>query len=190
MEILVISNSLVIQELFKLVLKNKNAKVQYAQKAQDANSINYDIVFIDDYIPNLKEQIDFIKTHLRAKNITLLGGDDLELASLVDIVLKKPFLPSDIEEILQKFDNKELSTHILDPNEIAKIRALMDIDEDKKQEDLSYIERLENKEPLKLKKKAAKEFLLEILDLDKKELKSLLKGAKVSIKIKFKDSNE
>ncbi len=191
MKILVISNSLIVQELLKLVLDNREDSSEYIQKAQDAEDINYDIVFIDDFISNLKRQIDFVKSSLKAKRVILLGGEkDLELGSIVDIILKKPFLPADIEDVLGKFNNKDISTNILDPEEIAKIKVLMELDEDSSEDELSYIEMLENKESLKLKKRDAKEFLYEILKLNKKELKALLKGAKVSIKVEFKDNNE
>ena len=191
MKILVISNSLIVQELLKLVLDNREDSSEYIQKAQDAEDINYDIVFIDDFISNLKRQIDFVKSSLKAKWVILLGGEkDLELGSIVDIILKKPFLPADIEDVLGKFNNKDISTNILDPEEIAKIKVLMELDEDSSEDELSYIEMLENKESLKLKKRDAKEFLYEILKLNKKELKALLKGAKVSIKVEFKDNNE
>ena len=190
MKILIISNSLIVQELLKLVLDNREDSAEYIQRAQDADDINYDIVFIDDFIPELKAQIDFVKSRLKAKRVILLGGEDLELGSVVDIVLKKPFLPTDIEDILEKFNTEDIDTNILDPDEIAKIKALMELDEDSSEDELTYIDMLENRENLKLKKRAAKEFLYEILSLDKKELKSLLKGAKVSIKVEFKESHE
>jgi len=191
MKILVISNSLIIQELLKLVLDNREDSAEYIQRAQDAEDINYDILFIDDFISDLKAQIDFAKSSLRAKRVILLGGEeDLELGSLVDIALKKPFLPTDIEDVLEKFNTKDLNTNVLDPDEVAKIKALMELDETSREDKLSYIDKLENRENLKLKKKSAKEFLVEILELNKKELKGLLKGAKVSIKVEFKDSNE
>ena len=53
---------------------------------------------------------------------------------------------------------------------------------------LDNIELLKEKKSIKIKKKDAKELLLDLNMLNKKELKKLLKDAKVSIKISYKRS--
>jgi len=150
---------------------------------------------IDNAIEDLIEQLDFIKERLDSK-IVLLGSSDSAVDELVDRVVQKPFLPTDIEELLDSIEptkEPQIKTNVLDPDEIARIKALMALDEEESKEpldELDYIERLEEKESLKLKKKKAKELIYELAKLSKKEIKNLLKGAKVSIKIEYKKGDD
>ena len=195
MNILIVSSSLIVKELLKLVLEGKNFKAEYQNRAQDAKGAHYSLVFIDNAIEDLIEQLDFIKERLDGK-IVLLGSSDSAVDELVDRVVQKPFLPTDIEELLDSIEptkEPQIKTNVLDPDEIARIKALMALDEEESKEpldELDYIERLEEKESLKLKKKKAKELIYELAKLSKKEIKNLLKGAKVSIKIEYKKGDD
>ncbi len=64
----------------------------------------------------------------------------------------------------------------------------MELELDEEIKELSTIDKLEQKESLKLKGKDAKEFLYDCRGLTKKELKKLLKGAKITIKIDYKSA--
>lgn len=195
MNILVISYSSVVIELLKLVFKDDNIKSEHIKSTDNAQSESYDIVFIDDSTPNLKEQIEDLRDNFSYAKLILIGNCSSE--ELVDIVVKKPFLPKDIKEIIKdvKFNLQnrisKKETNVLNLEEIAKIKELMALDDIKKSKEITTIDKLEEKTNLKLKGKDAKEFLYECRGLTKKELKKLLKGAKISIKINYKrDSNE
>jgi len=197
MILLIVSKSLIVSELLKIVLDEKKIDAEYVSSAKDAEDINYNIIFIDNSIDNLFEEIEFIKDNLKGE-IILLGNADSSIENRVEKVVNKPFLPEDIAEILNSYQKsaeeksiqKEVKTNILDPLEIVKIKELMQEDDDDDIDHRTYLEKLEDRENLKLKKKEAKEFLYEILPLTKKELKRLLKGAKISIKIDFKKSED
>ncbi len=190
MNILVISYSTIVMELLNLVFKDGNIQSEHAKLSDEAKNDSYDVIFIDDSTPNLVDEIENIKDNFSYSKLILIGNS--VDSTLVDIVVKKPFLPKDIKDILKKINsttNKEnisiKETNVLNYDEIAKIKELMaltEIDEDK----LSVIEKLEQNISQKLKGKEAKEFLYECRGLTKKELKKLLKGAKVSIKISYK----
>ena len=189
MNILVISYSSIVIELLKLVFKDNNIKSEYTKSTDNAQNDSYDIIFIDDSTPNLIEQIEKIKENFDYFKLILIGK--LDNKNLVDIIITKPFLPKDIKDIVDgiKKEKKKANTktHILDFEEITKIKELMALDDDKKE--LSTLDKLEQKKSLKLKGKDAREFLYECRGLTKKELKRLLKGAKISIKINFKSKD-
>ena len=193
MNILIVSNSLVVEELLKLVLKDKDYNLEYQKDVEDADRNSYDIIFIDDSAQDLASQIEFAQDGLKSQ-VALITSVDSDIKA--DHLIIKPFLPQDIETILDNLESRELSvvgTNILDPEEIAKIKELMQMDDevqDTKEENLDNIVLLKDKKSLKLKKKEAKKLLLELCKLDKKELKKLLKGAKVSIKIAYKKDND
>ena len=192
MNILIVSTSFVVKELLGLILKDKNYNLESQEDVENANRENYDIVFIDDSVQDLTSQIEYVQDGLKSP-VALLTNTDSNIEATYVVV--KPFLPYDIESIMEQLKDKITTatpTNILDPEEVAKIKELMEMDDEtESQEDiLENIELLKDKKSLKVKKKEAKELLLELCELDKKELKKLLKGAKVSIKISYKKSED
>ncbi len=195
MNILIVSNSLVVEELLKLVLKSKDYNLEFQKDVEDADISSYDIVFIDDSAQDLTSQIEFAQDGLHSK-VALIASTNSDVEA--NYIITKPFLPQDIETILDNIESSKLSTkvtNILDPEEIAKIKELMQMDDEEleaedSQEDIKNIDLLKDKKSIKLKKKDAKELLLELNNIDEKELKKLLKGAKVSIKIAYKKGKD
>jgi len=200
MNILVISNSVIVKELIRLATKECNYNIEYQNSAKDAQDLNYCLVFIDDSLQDFNSQLEFIKSKL-AKSTVLLSNNKIKPNRYIDYTINKPFLPNDIKDILDKCEksnkkeepNKKIETSILNPEEIAKIKTLMEMelneDINEIEDDKSYILMLEEKESLKLKSKKAKKLLYELGSLGKKEFKKLLKDAKVSIKIEYKKSS-
>ena len=191
MNILIVSNSLVVEELLKLVLKDKDYNLEYQTDVEDADRNSYDIIFIDDSAQDLASQIEFAQDGLKSQ-VALITSADNDIKA--NHLIIKPFLPQDIETVLDNLEERVLAaapSNILDPEEIAKIKELMQMDDELQESEeisLDNIELLKDKQSIKLKKKEAKELLLELNKLNKKELKKLLKGAKVSIKISYKRS--
>ena len=187
MNILIVSSSFVVEELLKLILKEKN-NLEIQEDVEDAKRDSYDIIFIDDSVQNIVSQIEYAQNSLNTQ-VAFITSIDSDIKA--NYIVVKPFLPQDIENIIEQLEAKNidsLQTNVLDPEEIAKIKELMQLDEFEDEDELENIERLRDKKSLKVKKKEAKELLLELCKLDKKELKKLLKGAKVSIKIEYKKS--
>ena len=189
MNILVASYSSIVIELLKLVFKDIDVNVEYTKSLDGASLKYYDVIFIDDSISTLKETIENIKKTFKYSKLILLG--DIDSKEEVDIIINKPFLPQDIKETLKEI-KKELksfiATNVLDPQEIEKIKELMS-SEDIIENTQDTVTLLSQREGVKLKGKDAKEFLYECRGLTKKELKRLLKGSKISIKISFKKSS-
>ncbi len=185
MNIIVISRSAVVKELLKLTLNKENLSTQYTDSSKNIGNSSYDFIFLDDSVINLDMELEYINSNL-SKGKLIFIGNNKQILSKVDKAVKKPFLPRDIESIIKEAPKKkEIKTNILDPQEIAKIKELMECDISDSME-LNYIDLLEDRQDLNLKKKDAKELLYDLSTLSKKEIKKLLKGAKVSIKINFK----
>jgi len=186
-EISIISNSLIVNELLKLIFKKREENPSFT-KESDIETLSNAIVIIDDSITDLENTIEHLK---RQNNRVILLG---ESSAPVEYQVEKPFLPQDIESILdklQKHPESEIKTNILDPDEIAHIKALMALEDDEEEEStLTALEKLEERLSFKAKGREAKEFLLALTELDPKSLKKMLKKSKVSLKISFKESSD
>ena len=187
MRILILSNSLVVTELFKLALNQENLDSEFKQNIKDASFASYDMIFVDESILNLKSQIEHIEDEIEYKELIAISNGEAEYASRV---LKKPFLPEDIKKSIESF--KENSTkepaNVLDLEEIERIKSIIELNEyEDKLTQKSAVESLAAKESFKAKNKEAKKVLKELCKMDKKELKELFKNSKVTIKIDFKD---
>ncbi len=177
----IISNSLIVNELLKLIFKKREERIDFT-KESNIDKLSNSLVIIDDSIADLDTTIHNLK--LQNNRIILLG----ESRSNVDYRVDKPFLPKDIENILEEINNrsKVVQTNILDPDEIAHIKALMALD-DEEETTLTPFEKLKERKSFHIKGKEAKELLFSLAELHPKELKKLLKKSKVSIKISFKE---
>ncbi len=192
-EIAIVSKSLIVNELLKLIFKQRDEKISFID-IEAIDELSESIVIVDDSIDDLENTLTFLQENDNA--IILLGDGSYEAEAIVS----KPFLPQDIEEAIKNTPlpqkiNKEIKTNVLDPDEIAHIKALMAMDddtdyEDDKEEELTPFEMLQEGDSFKIKGKEAKELLYELTSFKTKELKSLLRGAKVTLKVTFKKSED
>ena len=190
-KISIISNSLIVNELLKIIFKKRRESPSFIEES-DIETLFNSIVIIDDSITDLETAIENLK--LQNNRVILLG----ESSSPVEYRVEKPFLPQDIEALLEKIQEvpkstikkSEIKTNILDPDEIAHIKALMDLEDDAEESTLTALEKVEERVSFKIKGKEAKEFLLSLTELDPKALKKALKKSRVSIKITFQESSD
>jgi hypothetical protein len=265
--ILLINSNPVVSRLFDLCMREAHFELEEAAGFQDIGREKYDILFVDEeaYTDEAKALLPGIKAAER-----VLLSKSLELtpeAKAFDRLVKKPFLPSQIMEVVERYGRLEseeeaealsaffpLSAEeehveaeeeqpqndpkVLDPGEIERIKALLDMDEEEAMAELpSSEEELENrkvevikqqliadgleivdeeeivealskapkrkKEKSKKRKKRKKEpkvkknevaeagfeeaLLAAVREMKVKKIKKLLKGAEVTLKIKFKD---
>ena len=191
MNILVITQSVVIEGLFNIVTQSSSITTTIVKSPQKAPKKSFDIIFIDDIIPNITQQIQYIKNNFSFKELVLLGKErDFHLPTI-----KKPFLPQDIHSFLEKSKviqsiSQEKTPNVLDPYEIEKIKALLELEESEVQINKDdFLHRLIQKESLSLTNKKAKKLLKQLCTLSKKERKKLLKDATITLKISFGESN-
>jgi hypothetical protein len=190
-EIAIVSKSLIVNELLKLIFKNRNEKIDFID-SEAIENLSDRVVIVDDSIDDLENSIRLLQGN--NNTIILLGEADCD----VDSKVAKPFLPQDIEVALENAplpqkSTTKITTNVLDPDEVAHIKALMALDDDEdyeEEEELTPFELLQIQESFVIKGREAKEFLYEIKAIKTKELKDLLKGAKVKIKVTFKESDD
>jgi len=107
MKILLISENATIQKLFSLTAE-KRGDVLFIGKKDAIPEDNYELVFIDSDIFS-SELFNYLKnSFVNAKFILLMNKNEDKIEGF-DEYITKPFLPTDIIEILNKFDNKEES---------------------------------------------------------------------------------
>ncbi len=182
MNILVISNALVVLELFKQASAKKGIQAELVHSLKEAKGDSYSVIFIDDTIHRLKEEIDVIQNSFDYNELIIIGKESQNLASRT---LPKPFLLEDILLLLEELEDEygSLVQSVLDINEIEKIKKLMQETEETAH---SLLDNLKEQKKLKAKNKEAKQLLKELCTLEKKELKKLFKKYKISIKIERK----
>ncbi len=190
MNILIISNSLVVLELFKKVAHEEEIEAEFVNSVFEATNDSYSAIFIDDILKDLDKEIEYIQNHFDYNYLIIIGKDSQNLASLT---LPKPFLITDIKEILK--DIKEESSEVdiksvLDINEIEKIKKIMQEQEreNSSKRKSGFKEALKEHKNIKAKNKEAKKLISYLCKMDKKELQKLFKEAKITLKIEFKDA--
>ena len=181
MHILLINTNPVVSRLVRLCIKGDKALLDEVSSLDNVKSESYDIVFIDDMMYGEVSHED-LRNIDRSKLILFSAQKDVQVPSFIDDVIKKPFLPSKVIDVIESLDqtysntpalsaekDKENSNQILDTGEIEKIKSLLETSEN---------EKIEINEPLwendseleKLKREVIKQNLidegLEIIEED------------------------
>ena len=145
MQILLINTNPVVSRLIALCTRQNAIELTEVSSIEEIGNHKYDLIFIDDIIfTSLSEQD--IKA-LPADKIVLLSSKSDFQSDFIDEIVKKPFLPSQILNILESLKSKgedqeseEISSldnekpqlytnEILDLNEIEKIKSLLEMEE-------------------------------------------------------------
>lgn len=167
MHILLINTNPVVSKLFKLSLKGNKNTLTEMSSIENVEEDKYALIFIDESLCK-KRTRELFKRFNFTKKVCI--SYDLEAVKGFDATLQKPFLPSqviDIIELQQPF--------ILDVDKIDEIKYLLDMSHP------SQIETL-NKKSKKYLKKAIN---LAIANLSEEEIKKFFKGKEIHIAIQL-----
>ena len=129
MHILLINDNPLVSQLLLLCTRNENMVLEETTSVAKMKRNSYDVVFIDER--SYTEEILNLSTIISIGKKVLLSNTDIERNDF-DTILRKPFLPSQIKEILdrKKQDSThDLKTKVLDKQEIETIKNLLEIDE-------------------------------------------------------------
>jgi len=196
MEVLLISSSRIVKEMVRLAIKRVQGELESVDNISQAKKDRYDFLIVDE---PLKRDIEGIKEYLMVDLTIALVSKDEELKDEFDYILRKPFLPTDIVQVLTKCakESKEIDNSIsleefmenrgtiLDIKEIEEIRSLLEEDNT-----LTFDEPKEKEQILEVKDIELDELIDKFHSMKSKKLKKLLRGAEITIKIRFpKDSN-
>jgi hypothetical protein len=160
MQILLLNTNPVVSRLITLCLKDRHAELYEFSSLEEIEDKPYDLAFIDD--ASYKHiTLDTLRKLTIAKLVLLTSHPDGNYEP-ADIVIKKPFLPSKIIEVIESLElpeeepphifplsaeeetpenseeeENEVSAHeILDINEIEKIKSLLEMDDEPLVDDL------------------------------------------------------
>jgi len=193
MKILLLTRNHVVREFIELVADRVGAVLEVRENAEDLSDQEIDFLFVDDRGELLEQSLPLLDSLEHAEHVVLYN-ELKEAHSLFDRQIKKPFLPSDIQEILE--DTTPSVAHlaedqILNIQDIEEIKTLLEdegmeivseedlVDEIDTTEEEKLVEREEEAVDSEVK-------LLEaILEMEPKKIRKLLRGAEVQISIKF-----
>ena len=189
MHILLINDNPLVSQLLLLCTRNENMVLEETTSVAKMKRNSYDVVFIDER--SYTEEILNLSTIVSIGKKILLSNTDIERNDF-DTILRKPFLPSQIKEILdrKKQDSThDLKTKVLDKQEIETIKNLLEMDEN-----VVDTKVLNEDDHQALKLKVIKEKLIadgleiieedEIIDIFNKKTKKKTKKQKENKKIK------
>ncbi len=201
MKILLLTRNHVVHEFVELVADRVGAQLDVQDTIEGIVDTEYDFLFVDDRGDLLEKSITLIDS-LDTQNNIVLYNKTKPIHDLFDLGIKKPFLPSDIQAILEEIPKPKVhleEDQILNIRDIDEIKSLLEdegleivseedlVDEITSGSDLYMAEeKLEREESTSVEEK-----LLEaIMQMEPKKIRKLLKGAEVSINIRFPKENE
>jgi len=99
MKILLFNTNPVVSRLVSLCMRDSTIDFKEVSRVEDAGGTEYDIVFIDD--ASYHGVSDFLKTADIGRVVFFSSRDSGdEIGSIFDTVIKKPFLPSEIQQVI------------------------------------------------------------------------------------------
>ena len=147
MNILLINNNPVVSRLLALCTRDENMTLEEVKNVITLKHDAYDVVFVDE--ASYLGRIQKLSKVLNTKKKILFSNEDVEISDF-DMTIKKPFLPSQIMEVLIALEASkenvlgledelyEIKNKVLDSGEIEKIKILLDMeDEQAEEEELS-----------------------------------------------------
>lgn len=148
MHILLINNNPVVSRLFTLCTRDVHMILEEVEDIETLARKHYDVVFVDEALYEGKVQNLNVLLDMQIK--ILLSSVDLEINDF-DMTIKKPFLPSQIIDVLENIveedskieeknvvevENIEIDEHsvisdtkVLNSAEIERIKSLLDMDD-------------------------------------------------------------
>ena len=140
MHILLVNNNPVVSRLLDLCTRDENMLLEEVGDVLTLEHDVYDVIFVDEdsYKEQMKKDFEMLTTNKKV----FFSNENIEKKDF-DLTIKKPFLPSQIMELLTTLENEEpkvvyeVENKVLDSSEIEKIKVLLDMDDEVLEEDLS-----------------------------------------------------
>ncbi len=193
MRILLLTRNHVVREFIELVADRVGAVLEVQESVPEANADAYDVLLVDDRGTFLEESIPLLERLHGCQRIVLYTQEHA-LHEAFDLKVKKPFLPSDIQNILEKkavAEEARTGEPVLHIEDIEEIRSLlegegMEIVSEEDLVDEITVEEFAQGAEREIVHSTMEEKLLEaVLEMKAKKIRKLLKGAEVTLKITF-----
>jgi len=152
MHILLINSNPVVSRLLALCTRDQDIILEEVETIISLKRHSYDIVFVDD--ERYQNEVLALDTHVSASKKVLFSNEKSDI-NIFDLIIQKPFLPSQITEVLENIDVEDVKdvepqteekqgfifplaseathfeveaeeeTKVLDVDEIEKIKSLL-----------------------------------------------------------------
>jgi hypothetical protein len=147
MHILLINSNPVVSRLLALCTRDQDIILEEVETIISLKRHSYDIVFVDD--ERYQNEVLALDTHVSASKKVLFSNEKSDM-NIFDLIIQKPFLPSQITEVLENVEDVEPQTEekqgfifplaseathfeveaeeetkVLDVDEIEKIKSLL-----------------------------------------------------------------
>jgi len=196
MRVLLLTHNHVVREFVGIAAEKIGASIDFVETLLDVDMGSYDTIFVDDRDALMSSSLGVVGDLDRCQSVLLYSklnrGNEL-----FDIHVKKPFLPSDIEQVLENIGDADdifYSEQILNPVDIDEIKSLLECDDTPELSDETLADRIKRTKKAAACKSSRSQpsqsgmetkLLKALRDMEPKKLKKLLRGAEVTISIKF-----
>lgn len=136
MNILLINNNPVVSRLLMLCTRDESMILEEIRDLNEIKRDSYDIVFVDEAL--YEGKVQNLSGYVTTQKKVLFTNIDSSLSTF-DVVIQKPFLPSQVLEVIESLNDKKnqqeqeednaQKTQVLDDNEVEKIKELLDMNE-------------------------------------------------------------
>ena len=192
MKILLLTRNHVVKEFIELVADRVGAVLEVWDRVEEVIDARYDFFFVDDRGVFLEESQGLLGVLGVCQNVVLYS-EPHALHTRFDLRVKKPFLPSDIQTILENApasDEHLLEDQILNIQDIEEIKSLLEHEGMQIVSEEDLIDEIDTELGIKNRKTEQRldtqEKLLEALvHMEPKRIRKLLRGAEMHITIKF-----
>jgi len=192
MKILLLTRNHVVREFIELVADRVGATLEVRDRADTTPVSDIDYLFVDDRGGLLEESLPLLAILKQAQHIVLYN-EPKEAHEAFDLTLKKPFLPSDIEEILHAQTPAQESIaedQVLNIQDIEEIKALLEEEGMEIIAEENLADEIDTPSPILSQEEThsptMEEKLLEAISrMEPKKIRKLLRGAQVQITIRF-----
>ena len=175
MQILLINTNPVVSRLFTLCLKGKPVELHEASSLDEVQNKHYDLAFFDDAAYQNLNPNDL--QILPVSKRVLLSSQEAQTDEMIDDVIKKPFLPSKIIEMIESFKEDEpMAEHesIEEPEEVPHIFPLSTAKEEDEVDVDEALETQESKEGHEILDLTEIEKIKSLLEMEEEEDEELL----------------
>jgi len=192
MKVLLLTRNHVVREFVELVADRVGVDLDVYEHVSDVDGDAYDLLFVDDRGELLEESI-VLRERLKTSQSIVLFGEESVLHASFDRKIKKPFLPSDIQRILeeQQMTEEDTADQILNLQDIEEIKSLLEdegmeiVSEEDLVDEITMENTLQIMETETVNNTVEEKLLKALLGMEPKKIRKLLKGAEVTLRIKF-----
>jgi len=195
MKILLVTRNHVVREFVELVTDRLGAALDVVQHISEVQKRPYDFFFLDDRGEVLEESLSLLP-RLEVQQAVVLYSEPNPLHASFDQKIKKPFLPSDIQALLETHvlqPSMALEDQVLNIQDIEEIRGLLEnegleiVSEETLADALSKEEEMTKRG---VSGSVEERLLAAIVKMEPKKIRKLLKGAEFTLTIKFPEEKQ